>query len=508
MIAVALFTTATYAQSWTSEISSIKDEEMGDYALAAMDKDGNLYVTGVQDKNFKFAGKEAQVLGIGSYIAKYNVNGVELFAITLQGAVEITAITTDANNNLYVAGSYEDVAYITDVEGVDGDYKEIGSEEATGAFIAKYDANGNLLTVKTYQAEHNALIKEMNDYGLYWGSPAEVEISKMVAEGSRVYVQFDYIGDVAVDNITLNANYKFVYDMAYMEASNVTVVSFDSTLANAVNEANVTVAEACADASSVNSFNFTVEDEDVYVAVYGMGNLVLTTSAGSEAFNFQTTDDFSGNVEMGAIVAIAGKKAVKFSNELYAGYGENLIAGIDVVNGKICLAGTFEGSCAFDYSKVAKGSVDLFATSIDANEFTADWVYTSADSENKTEETVSGVIFGKENICVVSLVETELDDENSVYDFRNYAISYNGDVKRNSPIEATTVAYNENNVAFVMATSTVKVAMYDAEIIASSIEAVNAEAENNVIYDLAGRRVEKITEAGIYIVNGKKALVK
>ena len=59
-----------------------------------------------------------------------------------------------------------------------------------------------------------------------------------------------------------------------------------------------------------------------------------------------------------------------------------------------------------------------------------------------------------------------------------------------------------------MATSTVKVAMYDAEIIASSIEAFNAESENNVIYDLAGRRIEKITEAGIYIVNGNKVLVK
>ena len=42
----------------------------------------------------------------------------------------------------------------------------------------------------------------------------------------------------------------------------------------------------------------------------------------------------------------------------------------------------------------------------------------------------------------------------------------------------------------------------------TAIEGVEAEAENAVIYDLTGRRVNEITKAGIYIVNGKKVLVK
>jgi hypothetical protein len=42
----------------------------------------------------------------------------------------------------------------------------------------------------------------------------------------------------------------------------------------------------------------------------------------------------------------------------------------------------------------------------------------------------------------------------------------------------------------------------------TAIEGVDAEVENTVIYDLTGRRVEKITKSGIYIVNGKKVLVK
>ena len=42
----------------------------------------------------------------------------------------------------------------------------------------------------------------------------------------------------------------------------------------------------------------------------------------------------------------------------------------------------------------------------------------------------------------------------------------------------------------------------------TSISKIAVENAENVIYDITGRRVNEITEAGIYIVNGKKVLVK
>ena len=42
----------------------------------------------------------------------------------------------------------------------------------------------------------------------------------------------------------------------------------------------------------------------------------------------------------------------------------------------------------------------------------------------------------------------------------------------------------------------------------TGIESVNNESAEKVIYDLTGRRVETITKAGIYIVNGKKIIIK
>ena len=42
----------------------------------------------------------------------------------------------------------------------------------------------------------------------------------------------------------------------------------------------------------------------------------------------------------------------------------------------------------------------------------------------------------------------------------------------------------------------------------TGIEGVEVENEVKAIFDLTGRRVEAITAPGIYIVNGKKVLVK
>ena len=42
----------------------------------------------------------------------------------------------------------------------------------------------------------------------------------------------------------------------------------------------------------------------------------------------------------------------------------------------------------------------------------------------------------------------------------------------------------------------------------TNIENITVENGAKVIYDLTGRKVDAITTAGIYIVNGKKVLVK
>ena len=42
----------------------------------------------------------------------------------------------------------------------------------------------------------------------------------------------------------------------------------------------------------------------------------------------------------------------------------------------------------------------------------------------------------------------------------------------------------------------------------NAIDTINAESGKQAIYDILGRRIEKVTSAGIYIVNGKKVVIK
>ena len=42
----------------------------------------------------------------------------------------------------------------------------------------------------------------------------------------------------------------------------------------------------------------------------------------------------------------------------------------------------------------------------------------------------------------------------------------------------------------------------------TNIEYVNSQSDVSVIFDLAGRRIERIVSPGIYIIGGKKVLVK
>ena len=503
LIAVALFTTATYAQLWNSSISAVAATDAVDFnSPAAMDKDGNLYVTGTHTETFQFAGNDVETLGLGAYIAKYDVKGNELFAISLVGSIEITAITTDAENNFYVAGSYAGDVYITDVEGVAGEYQTISNTEEdskTATFIAKYDASGNLLAVKSYQATLNAPIMD-----LYFGNPGKVSIEKIVAEGSKVYAYVNYNGDIALnETTTLVAKYVFAWESFYLDCASAALISYDANLENPSSLAELAIAEDGGDATFVNSFNFVVDGEDVYVAALAMGDIVFTTSAGSETFNFEY--DGMGSTEKGAILAKIGGPVVKFSNisnDVY--YGFDAINAFDLRNGNLYLVGTFAGSSAFDNNKVAVGASDVFVAAIDANELTAKWVYTNANNEgetNKYYEAVAGVVFAEDIYVMNSVVDM---NNASAPVANNYAVSYAGEAKEAEAIAATAVAYNANNIAVINYAEATNIAMFGTEI-ATAIDAVAAEVENNVVYDLAGRRVENPTK-GIYIVNGKKVI--
>ena len=76
-----------------------------------------------------------------------------------------------------------------------------------------------------------------------------------------------------------------------------------------------------------------------------------------------------------------------------------------------------------------------------------------------------------------------------------------------------TAFLNNANKAYLPATSVAGASLsanlrFDFDGITTAIEEVETEAAETVIYDLTGRRVNEITKAGVYVVNGRKILVK
>ena len=75
--------------------------------------------------------------------------------------------------------------------------------------------------------------------------------------------------------------------------------------------------------------------------------------------------------------------------------------------------------------------------------------------------------------------------------------------------QGNTAFLNNHHKAYLPMTDGVNAASYSFRFPGTTaIENVEVENEVKAIYDLTGRRVENVTAPGIYIVNGKKVLVK
>ena len=522
---------------WNSSISAV--EQAGDAVVSspsAIDAEGNLYVSGTMNKDFEFAEKTLSNLGIGTYVAKYDVQGNEKFAFAIYGAADITAMTTDAEGNLYVAASFTGEIYVTDVEGVDGDYQTMAGTEGDyftskpSSFLAKYDSNGNLVTLKTFIAMASAPIEYE-----YWGGVAAVSVNKIVAEGEKVYVQFSYNGDLDIDTIELNAKYTPYFGYACMDNKSFAVVSFDSNLVATANVAEVSVNTEDTNMPAVESFNFAVSGDDVYVAAIGYGSLIYKTAEKTENINFFLNGD-NGESEHAAMVAKVGGDMLtteNIPNSAWASY--YTISGMDIYAGKIFMAGTFNETCPFASSIYSVGSSDVYVTCYDAATLEQEWIKIDAKDEGATNtyyEEFVGMALYKGNVYVVADVvnmNTEVVEETL-----NYNVTANGDMAKGYVRPATAMAYSDDYAVLVNVDGTnTNVAFYSFEELVGIEESVVSESSNikyingvyffaeqvdAAIYDVQGRCVKAAKAAteiataglnkGVYILKAGNEVVK
>ena len=112
----------------------------------------------------------------------------------------------------------------------------------------------------------------------------------------------------------------------------------------------------------------------------------------------------------------------------------------------------------------------------------------------------------------VVLIPVKLNAEGYPYEYNDYGqvtaspITTVGEYTLN--LADVTVRYGYDPAEQNYSTNGCCEGIYTWTISDTAIDNIEAETENTVIYDLTGRRVNYITKAGIYIVNGKKTIVK
>ena len=109
--------------------------------LTATDQNNNLFVVGDYSNNFQLG--NFQLTGLGTYLAKYDSNGVVLWLKQItNGEAKLTQIITDSDGRILISGSFKSSISINNKN-----YLPIGS---TDVFLSKFDVTGSCLFVKQY----------------------------------------------------------------------------------------------------------------------------------------------------------------------------------------------------------------------------------------------------------------------------------------------------------------------------------------------------------------------
>ena len=373
---------------WNATFTPVEadDTEDLDAPKTAVASDGSVFVASTYTKAFTFAGKalaDPEDM-ISSCIVKYNNKGEEQWAVSFVGNATITAMTTDGEGALYVAGGFDDEVKYT---GTDDATASINSGEGgLSAFVAKISKDGKFEAVKVIKSSVNAEIYaiegdpydmgfDMPLYDLSGNDPMYVQPTSIMVAGDKVYVSATYTGDV--EELGWKGAYCNYFDMMVFDMRSMGIFSMskaDLSAPQNVAYAQTTGTVTYGTQNWPESFKFVIKSKKLYALLYGFGSLTVTTAAGAQDVVFDS--DFEGNNEHGiALFRIDGNNnrplvfhAAIAEAPLSATYS---ITDVDAYAGTLLFAGTFHGDFpltkevetnTFDAAYVA--AIDLGASEV------------------------------------------------------------------------------------------------------------------------------------------------
>lgn len=525
LFVVAMFTAATsFAQgdlenpTWTKTITNAVTEasDVEINSPIVITNQGDVIKTGTFTESFSFAGETFEPIAKSSYIVKYDKKGNEVWVNALRGAATVTAITADAEGNIYVAGKFADKVLITttngnvfDIDGMEENNKQVS------AFIVVYDKDGKLLARRQFVPELDPALEETF---MYFPEDGDVyfRINNIKVANGKVYITANYTGVNKIDEVVLEGRVLNVWDVMFMDINSAAALSFDKDLSEAQLIADVHTTDAIAEMQmGLHDINLAVDGDNVFVAWTGLGNLTMTTEKETQDFTFEYGSHpfVVANVTTGQTKAFEAS-VVDTDASFYT------VAGMMVADKKLYIGGTYIGELPFNNSLTSTGACDAFLTALNTSDLSVVWAQNSGIDEgeaNKFNEMVTMMGKGIEPegsvvSVLIDVVDMNTKEIQETYEF-DYDEAYNEPDVYVLPLEYPISACSFSIAGFVINSNvgTESTLRYFAdEDFTQGIENIEngtLNIENGAIFNLQGQRVGK-TQKGVFIQNGKKVVVK
>ena len=397
------------APTWQESIAGVTEvADVYRTAPVAITADGDVYATGRFNQTIAEGDIFLEPVAQSAYLMKYDKEGTALWAVAVAGSATIKSVATDANENVYIAGTMADeVVFNTNageavtLKGAMDEFGDYVTAQST-SFIAKYDANGKLLVAKAFvPARHpdvNGLKDDVNGPYYFPEEDGSFKINSIAVEGENVYVSANYSGTTNVEGVTFTGSLVNIFFYMIDNLRSAAVFSLDTNLENAKVIADFNSAEAMTYdlAYNTTSCDFTVENGTVYVGAVCQGKINMTTPTGTENFDFYMSGE--GDTEYGHVIAAinGNETSVKiYKAPANSNTSKESIEALQVYGDQLYIGGLFNNVFAFDNVFTATNSADIYVAVLDKKTLERNIAYISGYDEtgtNKLQENFTSLL--------------------------------------------------------------------------------------------------------------------
>ncbi len=372
--------------------------------LLALTKSGELYATGNFSKNFSFGNNDLEAVAKSTYLIKYDASGNEKWGVAIVGAATPTAITTDEQGNIYLAGVFADQINIGSTDGqVVSKTGVAETTELAAAFLAKYSSEGKLLKVESF------VPIAFSNPDLLFFDPAFFQLNKLEIYNGKLYAAtVTKGGTITQNNITLKGSYQNSEGWLGANLQSSFIVSFnddlmmDNLLLSASAQENL---DKQSDAFSA-SLAFG-PDGKLYTGMVVTGDMIFTigTEQKSVSYSYSSNDGIGYNFVVTAINLSDLSYISKTFETIHDKYNHCFLKGMYVCNDKLLLTGTFNTYLPFNNSITPISTDDVFSAALSTSDLSAIWAKSSGinEADVKNEEVLVGsAVSGDQLILTVN----------------------------------------------------------------------------------------------------------